>query len=75
MLENLIPAPKRCKVTKIWETLEPADQQILSKALADEEHWSAVALERALKSKGLSVSNDTILAHRHRICQCEEVRA
>ena len=62
----------KCKVTRMAESLDGDDQRIFLSAVADADAWPAIRLERELKARGLRISNDTILAHRARICCCEE---
>ena len=61
----------KCKVARMGESLEGDDQRIFWNAVGDAESWPAIRLERELKTRGLRVSNDTILAHRAGICCCE----
>ena len=64
----------KCKVTVLWESLEGDDRRIFREAINDMENWSARALEKELRVRGLRVSNDTILAHRGGYCCCVEER-
>lgn len=73
MLENLSkPQPKAgyCKVSALTETLGEDDAQIL-RAAVDDPTWVAKQLSKALKERGLQLSDTTILRHRRRECICE----
>jgi hypothetical protein len=73
MLEDLEPPVNRlktCKIAVILATLEPKDQRILVSALADTDKWANLSLSRALKSKGLDLSDNTIAKHRRGDCRC-----
>lgn len=73
MLENLSKPESRsgyCKVNAIAETLGADDAQILRNAV-DDPTWVAKQLSKALKEKGLQLSDTTILRHRRRECVCE----
>ena len=60
-----------CKVGRIYLTLDEADRAIYRQAIDDDVTWSAIRLETELRSRGIRVSNDTILQHRRGACQCE----
>ena len=71
LLSDLTP-PKRqwpCAVRALLETLEPADQEILAKAVMNPE-WKYLALESALALKGIVLSQGTIKRHRTGLCSC-----
>lgn len=72
MLEDLQPLDRvfPCAVRTLWETLESNDQVILVKALNDMDAWSNKGLERALKARGLSITETPIRKHRMRRCSC-----
>lgn len=72
MLENLTPQTKElnCKVREILAGLEPKDQDFLRQYLADWDTWSANQLAKALSSKGLKVSPNTVMKHRTGNCSC-----
>lgn len=73
MLENLSkPQPKAgyCKVLALTQTLGEDDAQIL-RAAVDDPTWVAKQLSKALKERGLQLSDTTILRHRRRECICE----
>lgn len=71
MLEGLeVPGKERpCKVRSLIATLEPKDQEILKKALADPE-WPHLTLTNQLKNRGLQISESPIRAHRLGRCSC-----
>lgn len=72
MLENLSkPEPKRgyCKVQAICDTLSATDAEILNTAI-DDPTWVAKQLSKALKERGVDLSDTTILRHRRRECIC-----
>lgn len=71
MLEDLKPPTRRyeCKVRTVADSLEPADAQILLEAV-DSPDWRFKTLEKALKSKGITLIDTTIAAHRRRQCSC-----
>jgi hypothetical protein len=71
MLEGLQP-PNRlpaCKVRTILESLEPKDQEILIKAIADSE-WPTVTLAEQLTKRGLIISESPLRKHRAKRCSC-----
>ena len=72
MLEGLTP-PKReatfCKVSFTAEQLDSSDREILLTAV-DNQEWSAKALSKALKERGIQISDTTLLRHRQRHCSC-----
>jgi hypothetical protein len=80
MLEGLKPQDspgtlRHCKIVRIGEKLDDSDRTIYLDAVSDDEKWPALALERALRTRGISVSNDTILAHRRGVCCCGATRS
>ena len=64
-----------CKIMQIAEGLDEADRLIYVEAIEDTENWTAFALEQALKSRGIWVSNDTIQNHRRGVCPCGAARS
>jgi N-acetylglucosamine-6-phosphate deacetylase len=71
MLEGLQP-PKRiraCKVRALLQKLEPKDQEILKKALADES-WGNITLTEALNERGIEISENPVRRHRIGKCSC-----
>jgi hypothetical protein len=75
MLENLQPADtaKICKIVQTITTLEPKDATVLNDAINDAVKWSNNGLSDALKSRGLSISPETIRRHRRNVCPCRKV--
>ena len=72
MLENLkIPRSslKTCKVDTVLESLNPADQQILTAALANLD-WSIKGLSRELGKLGIRISETPLGSHRKADCTC-----
>jgi hypothetical protein len=73
MLEGLTPPAKKpvqCKVTRLRETLDKADQKILDAALANVEDWPTETLVRELRKHGVDVGRETVRAHRRGDCLC-----
>lgn len=73
MLEGLTPPrPKSvfCKVDEWLKKLDESDKKILLEALEDLQTWPHSTLARALRSKGLDISDTTIGKHRHKDCAC-----
>ena len=71
MLEDLKP-PQRissCAVRTIRNKLEMKDQEILDVALANKE-FNSGALARELSSRGLRISDVSILRPRKKECSC-----
>lgn len=71
MLEDLgQPKPRySCKVASIKETLNETDAEILENAI-NNPAWHLSALEKALRNKGLQISDKPIKAHRDKVCSC-----
>ena len=71
MLEGLAPKSPRnsCKVTETINTLEPADQTVLTDALKDP-RWTGSSLSKALRGRGLILGKDTIKLHQDEECAC-----
>jgi len=61
-----------CKVGRMLLDLEPSDAQILIEALTDE-RWSPTGLSKALGSRGLRVTADTLRAHMTKVCRCSKI--
>jgi hypothetical protein len=72
LLEGLTPPRKElsCRIRKVMEGLEPDDQKILRLSLEDFDSWPAKTLERALKLRGVILSEGPIRKHRNRKCSC-----
>lgn len=62
-----IPA---CRVRTVLATLDAADKKILIEAL-DNLEWSAFGLHKALKSRGIDMSDRVISVHRRKKCSCD----
>lgn len=73
MLEDLQPEARvfPCAVRTMWESLEPNDQVIFAKAINDLDAWSNKGLERALKARGLAITETPIRKHRIGKCSCQ----
>ena len=71
MLEGLTPTKHipPCKVREVLNNLEPSDQEILKKALADPA-WGDKSLEKALNERGIKISDTPIRKHRKGRCSC-----
>lgn len=72
MLEDLTPPSKtvRCKMGRIYDSLDGSDQSILDKALDSAEIWSAKALARELTNRGLAITEGPLALHRSKSCGC-----
>lgn len=72
MLEDLTPPSRntRCKMGRIYDSLEGSDQSILEKALDQAEIWSAKALARELTNRGLAITEGPLALHRTKSCGC-----
>jgi hypothetical protein len=75
LLDNLKPLHigKPCKVGQIVNELEPEDAHILDQALKNTADWSNRALAHALQQRGISITTDTIRAHRSLTCPCRRL--
>lgn len=71
MLEDLNdPKPAEpCRAITLALELEPADARILLDAY-DNPRWTATALSKALRARGVTLGKDTIRAHREKSCKC-----
>jgi hypothetical protein len=71
MLEGLKPPVKipTCAVRTLRDKLDSKDQEILDGALSNPE-FNAGALARELSSRGLRISDVSILRHRKKECSC-----
>lgn len=75
MLEGLTPPVNRvlfCKVDLILRELDENDARILTEALADTVNWGHSPLARALKARGVDLSDTTIAKHRAGECRCDK---
>ena len=73
MLEGLsLPTRKfSCAVRTLFETLEPKDVTILKDAVANFD-WKPKTLSRALRDRGIVISDDSIARHRKGQCSCSK---
>jgi len=71
ILEGLTPVKDidPCKVGRTLMELEVDDRAVLILALEDE-RWTSRALSAALRSRGVTLSRDTIQNHRSNTCRC-----
>lgn len=73
MLEGLTP-PKNaavyCRIDQLQEQMSDKDKEIFINAINDDKSWSANALSRALRQRGVSVADTTISKHRSKSCAC-----
>lgn len=75
MLENLEPPANRtyiCKVALVLAELDEKDKAILIDALADTDKWGHNPLARALRARGVELSDTTIAKHRSGDCRCKK---
>ena len=72
MLEDLTPPSKnvRCKMGRLSDSLDDKDRDILDKALASPNVWSAKALARELTNRGLAITEGPLALHRSKSCGC-----
>lgn len=73
MLEGLTPPtrnPRSCKVGSIAAGLNETDRKILLDAVMDEDKWPVKTLSKALRERGLEISDSPIYNHRNRTCAC-----
>jgi hypothetical protein len=72
MLEDLVPPSRntRCKMGRIYDSLDENDQDILDKALLAANVWSAKALARELTNRGLAITEGPLALHRSKSCGC-----
>ena len=75
MLEGLAPTVKvsPCAVRVVMGKLDEEDQQILTKAIADQDSWTAHALMVALKRRGVTLGDKSIRKHREAVCSCSTI--
>jgi hypothetical protein len=74
MLEGLEPPKKlpSCKVRTVLESLEPKDQEILKKALANPD-WPHSTLTHELNNRGIGISEQPVRTHRIGRCSCSKI--
>lgn len=72
MLEDLTPPVigRTCKVQTVAQTLSESDRKILLEAIANKDLWPIKTLSRALKGKGLELSDTPLANHRAKACVC-----
>lgn len=72
MLENLQPQTREhsCKVRTVLMQLETADRDALQGYLDDYDTWTANGLSKALRSRNVYISANTIQKHRNEACSC-----
>jgi hypothetical protein len=72
MLENLEPTTRElaCKVRTIMTQLDKNDADLFTAYLADDVKWPSNSLSKALKSRGLEISPNTLQKHRMGNCSC-----
>lgn len=73
MLEGLEPPKsktKYCKVDITLSDLEDTDRKLLIEMLSDTDKWGHSPLSRALRSRGVELSDTTIAKHRSAECTC-----
>lgn len=72
MLEDLLPPVRQfpCKVRKILGDLDKKDAEILIQALKSPDVWPARTLSNALKARGVSLLDSSIVRHRDGHCSC-----
>jgi transposase len=73
MLEGLEPEERvfTCGVRTLMSTLDQNDKQILLAALENHQVWTHKGLERALRQRGLKISEKPLRLHRMGICSCK----
>ena len=72
MLEGLSPQKTDwpCRVRSVLLELDDKDAEILRHALLDLELWPAATLSKALKQRGITMSDNAIARHRKGFCSC-----
>lgn len=69
-LSDLIPRKrKQCKVGKLYESLEPADAEILKSAI-EGDGFGMRYLAGELTKRGMPISETPLYHHRKRTCGC-----
>ena len=71
-LDGLTPPIKKlpCRVRSVLAELTDNDRDILTQAINDHETWLAKPLCRALRERGIMLSDDAIYKHRKGLCSC-----
>ena len=72
MLEDLMPPTRQfaCRVRTVISELDGKDVKILVEALDNPVVWPAKTLSRALKDRGVVLSDTSISNHRKKSCSC-----
>jgi hypothetical protein len=72
MLEDMVPPSKsaRCKMGRIYDSVDEKDQQVLDKALESLNAWSSKGLARELTKRGLAITEGPLSLHRTKSCGC-----
>lgn len=72
MLEGLKPPSslRSCKVGNIAATLTDKDRDILLTAIADRDTWPIKSLSKALRERGIELSDSPLTNHRAKACAC-----
>jgi len=63
--------PGTCKVQTLLTELEPKDQDILLKVLADHNAYSTNGIFQGLRQAGVKIGYATLDRHRKGLCVCE----
>jgi FixJ family two-component response regulator len=75
LLDDLTPPNKyrvQCHYSRLYNKLEPSDQQILD-GIIEDVTWSNTGLAKALNAKGLEISHQSIARHRRKDCTCSKI--
>ena len=73
MLEGLTPPAKfigTCRVETLASELEEKDREIFMLAILDATSWPVKTLSKALRERGLQISDTPIHSHRAKACAC-----
>ena len=72
MLEDMVPPSKsaRCKMGRIYDSVDEKDQQVLDKAFESLNAWSSKGLARELTNRGLAITEGPLALHRTKSCGC-----
>lgn len=75
ILDGMKPTgePIGCKVWKIRQTLEPADQKLWDAMIGDDFTWKAETLSKQLNGRGITIGAATIRLHRDKACLCRNL--
>lgn len=74
MLEGLTPPVRKfsCAVRTLTDTLDAKDSVIFVEAVKSPE-WLPKSLSRALRERGIVISDDSIARHRKGLCSCSKI--